>query len=135
MQNKANVKMGKMTISIATIKAYANKQRTMNNERHSKQTQSNPISNAQTPYPAYQPRDCRIPGGLAMTCRAGVRECGPMGGNKILPGSSQPGLEWLYFWFPPGFIARCDAAAGATICAVKDRIYGGKCRANRAGGY
>ena len=43
MQNKANVKMGKRTISTATLKAYANKQRTMNNKRHSKQTQSNPI--------------------------------------------------------------------------------------------
>jgi len=42
-QNKANVKMGNINISTATIKAYANEQRTMNNERHSKQTQSNPI--------------------------------------------------------------------------------------------
>jgi hypothetical protein len=48
MQNKANVKMGKMTISTATIKAYANKQRAMNNEHYSKQTQSNPISNDQS---------------------------------------------------------------------------------------
>jgi len=48
MQNKANVKMGKMTISTATIKAYANKQRTMNHERHSKQTQSNPIPSRPT---------------------------------------------------------------------------------------
>ena len=48
MQNKANVKMGKMAISTARTKAYANKQRTMNNERYSKQTQSKPISNAQT---------------------------------------------------------------------------------------
>ena len=135
MQNKANVKMGKMTISTAPIKAYANKQRTMNDQHRSKQTQSNPISNAETPYSARQPRDCHGPGGLAMTYRAGVRECGPMGGNKILPGSSQPGLEWLYFWFLPGSIAWCDAPAGATIWAVKDRIYGGKCRANRARGY
>jgi hypothetical protein len=43
MQNKANVKMGNINISTAKIKAYANKQRTMNNERYSKQTQSNPI--------------------------------------------------------------------------------------------
>jgi hypothetical protein len=48
MQNKPNVKMGKMTISTATIKAYANKQRTMNNEHYPKQTQSKPISNAQS---------------------------------------------------------------------------------------
>jgi hypothetical protein len=63
--------MGKMTISTATIKAYVDKQRTMNNKRYSKQTQSNPISNAQTPYPAYQPRDCHGPGGLAMTIGRG----------------------------------------------------------------
>jgi hypothetical protein len=50
MQNKPNFKMGKMTISTARTKAYAKKQRTMNNEHDSKQTQSNPISNAQTPY-------------------------------------------------------------------------------------
>jgi len=43
MQNKANFKIGKMNISTATLKAYANKQRTMNNERYSKQTQSKPI--------------------------------------------------------------------------------------------
>jgi len=43
MQNKANVKMGNVNISTARTRAYANKQRTMSNERHSKQTQSNPI--------------------------------------------------------------------------------------------
>jgi hypothetical protein len=43
LQNKANVKMGKMNISTATVKAYANKHRTMNNEHYPKQTQSNPI--------------------------------------------------------------------------------------------
>jgi len=43
MQNKPNFKMGNINISIAKTKAYANKQRTMNNERCSKQTQSNPI--------------------------------------------------------------------------------------------
>jgi len=47
-QNKANVKMGKMTISLATIKAYANEQRAMSNEHYPKQTQSNPISNDQS---------------------------------------------------------------------------------------
>ena len=36
---------------------------------------------------------------------------------------------------PAGVIARCDAAAGVRICAVKDRSYGGKCRANRARGH
>jgi hypothetical protein len=35
--------MGKMNISTARTKAYAKEQRTMNNKRHSKQTQSNPI--------------------------------------------------------------------------------------------
>jgi hypothetical protein len=44
MQNKAKVKMGNINISTARTKAYANKQRTMNNERYPKQTQSNPIS-------------------------------------------------------------------------------------------
>jgi hypothetical protein len=48
MQNKANVKMGKMTISTARTNAYAKEQRTMNNEHYSKQTQSNPISNDQS---------------------------------------------------------------------------------------
>jgi len=57
MQNKANVKMGKMTISIATLKAYAKKQRTTTNERYSKQTQSKPISNAQTACPACRATD------------------------------------------------------------------------------
>jgi hypothetical protein len=52
MQNKANVKMGNINISAAKTKAYANEQRTMNNEHYSKQTQSNPISNAQRAYPA-----------------------------------------------------------------------------------
>jgi hypothetical protein len=99
LQNKANVKMGKRTVSVATLKAYANEQRAMNNERYSKQTQSKPISNTETPYSARQPRDCRVPGGLTMTYHAGVRECGPMGGSKILAGSSQPGLEWLYYTF------------------------------------
>jgi hypothetical protein len=42
--NKANVKMGNINISTATLKAYANEQPTMSNKRHSKQTQSNPIS-------------------------------------------------------------------------------------------
>jgi hypothetical protein len=42
-QNKPNFKMGKMTISPATVKAYAKEQRPMNNEHYPKQTQSNPI--------------------------------------------------------------------------------------------
>jgi len=44
LQNKANVKIGKMNISIATIKDYDKKQRTIGNERYSKQTQTKPIS-------------------------------------------------------------------------------------------
>jgi len=43
MQNKANVKMGKKNASIATIKDYDNEQRTINNERYSKQSQTKPI--------------------------------------------------------------------------------------------
>jgi hypothetical protein len=42
MQNKAKVKIGKMNISIATIKDYDNEQRTINNKRYSKQTQFKP---------------------------------------------------------------------------------------------
>ena len=52
--------MGNMTISTAILKAYANEQRAINNERYSKQTQSNPISNAQTPCPACQARACHV---------------------------------------------------------------------------
>jgi hypothetical protein len=72
LQNKANFKMGNITINIAAPKTYANKQQTTNNERCSKQTQSNPISNdqsqvggkskpiskAETAYPACRTRDC-----------------------------------------------------------------------------
>jgi len=43
MQNKPNFKIGKMNISIATIRDYDKEQRTINNERYSKQTQSKPI--------------------------------------------------------------------------------------------
>jgi len=42
-QNKANFKMGNINISTAKTKPYAKEQRTMNNERYPKQTQSNPI--------------------------------------------------------------------------------------------
>jgi len=45
-QNKPNVKIGKMTISTAKTKTYPKEQRTMNNERYSKQTQSNPIKDS-----------------------------------------------------------------------------------------
>ena len=50
MQNKANFKMGNINISTARTKAYANEQRTVNNERYSKQTQSNPIPQHDTQY-------------------------------------------------------------------------------------
>jgi len=53
MQNKANVKIGKINISIATIKDYDNEQRTINNERYSKQTQSKPISVPLAPFIIY----------------------------------------------------------------------------------
>jgi len=42
--NEPNVKVGKMNISIAAVKPYANEQRPMNNERYSKQTQFKPNS-------------------------------------------------------------------------------------------
>jgi hypothetical protein len=59
MQNKANFKMGNINISTANTKAYAKEQRAMNNERYSKQTQTKPISNAQTAYFACR-RRCRL---------------------------------------------------------------------------
>jgi hypothetical protein len=59
LQNKANFKIGNINISTAIIKPYAKEQRTMSNERHPKQTQTNPISNAQTPYPACRTKHCR----------------------------------------------------------------------------
>ena len=49
LQNKANVKMGNINISTPRTKAYANKQRTMNNKRYSKQSQSNPILSRRSP--------------------------------------------------------------------------------------
>jgi len=54
MQNKANVKIGKININIATIKEYNNKQRKIyplgvNNERHSKQTQFIPAEGGTKP--------------------------------------------------------------------------------------
>ena len=39
LQNKPNFKMGNINITTAILKAYANEQRTMSNERYSKQTQ------------------------------------------------------------------------------------------------
>jgi hypothetical protein len=72
-QNKANVKIGNINISAAAIKSYANKQRTMNNKRYPKQTQSNPISNAQTAYPVCRTRDCH---GLVAPRNDGWRNTG-----------------------------------------------------------
>jgi hypothetical protein len=40
--NKPNFKIGKINISVATIKDYDNEQLTINNERYSKQTQNKP---------------------------------------------------------------------------------------------
>jgi hypothetical protein len=47
--------MGNINISTARTKAYAKEQRTMNNERYSKQTQSNPIPPPQSRRPPHQP--------------------------------------------------------------------------------
>jgi len=49
MQNKPNFKMGNIDISTASTKSYANEQRTINNERYSKQTQTKPIPQRNTP--------------------------------------------------------------------------------------
>ena len=54
MQNKPNVKMGNMNISTATVKAYAKEQRTKNNERYPKQTQSKPISVSAARFTVYK---------------------------------------------------------------------------------
>jgi hypothetical protein len=47
--NKPNFKIGKMNTTFFTTKPYANKQRTMDNEHRSKQTQSNPILSRRSP--------------------------------------------------------------------------------------
>jgi len=54
LQNKANVKMGKMNISTARTKAYAKEQRTMDNEHYPKQTQTKPISNHQSQFQTHK---------------------------------------------------------------------------------
>jgi hypothetical protein len=69
MQNKANVNIGKINISIVTKKDYDKEQRTTNNDRYSKQTQTKPISNATTVFSAYYTRDCRGPLGLVPATR------------------------------------------------------------------
>ena len=60
MQNKPNVKMGNINISTANTKAYGKEQRTMSNERYSKQSQTKPISNAETAYPACRTKHCHL---------------------------------------------------------------------------
>ena len=76
MQNKANFTMGNMAISTALLRTYPNEQRTINNEHYSKQTQSKPISNAQTPCPTCQTRACHGPGDPAMPGGTGpLRPC------------------------------------------------------------
>jgi len=62
MQNKPNVKIGKMTISPVTTKSYPKEQRTMNNERYPKQTQSNPKLSPPTQYacPVGEIRDTNL---------------------------------------------------------------------------
>jgi len=47
---KPNFKIGKMNTTFFTTKPYANKQRTMDNEHRSKQTQSNPILSRRSPH-------------------------------------------------------------------------------------
>jgi len=49
LQNKANVKIGNVSASMATIKDYNNQQRTINNERHSKQSQFIPTEGGTKP--------------------------------------------------------------------------------------
>jgi hypothetical protein len=62
--------MGNINISTVRTKAYANEQRTMNNERYSKQTQSNPIF--LRPKPTQPPVHPVIPTeGTLPVCRSG----------------------------------------------------------------
>ena len=49
MQNKPNFKIGKMNVSIAITKHYASEQRTIKNERYSKQTQTKPNTKPNKP--------------------------------------------------------------------------------------
>ena len=59
LQNKPNFKMGNINISTARTRAYAKRQRTMSNERYSKQSQSKPISNAKRACSACRTRNDR----------------------------------------------------------------------------
>ena len=80
--------MGNINISTARTKAYANEQRTINNEHYSKQTQSNPISTTRTPCPAYRTR-----------CRLGCE--GVWGSVKTVLYSGEgsgSGLEFFFGW-------------------------------------
>ena len=79
LQNKPNFKIGNINISIATPKAYAKEQRTMSNERYSKQTQSKPIYRARAARPASQPIDCH-----PFDCAQARIACNDEGGKKMV---------------------------------------------------
>jgi predicted dienelactone hydrolase len=64
MQNKANFLNNKPNPTFFAAKVYEKKPPLPNSK---KQTQSKPISNAETAYSAYQTRDCRVASLLAMT--------------------------------------------------------------------
>ena len=83
MQNKANVKIGKMNISIAIIKDYDKEQRTTNKERYSKQTQTKPIFKRDDGFSAFYTRDYHavsIPG-KPKTCKRSLCKCLTRGGK------------------------------------------------------
>jgi len=117
--------MGNINISTARTKAYAKEHRTMNNEHYPKQTQSKPISNAQTAYPACQTRDCRVASLLAMTrCMsysgwndATLRGPGSVGSKGMCEEDFQrdsdkgDSAEGLYFGFEEVAEAFADADA------------------------
>ena len=77
LQNKANVKMGNINISAARTKGYAKEQRTISNERYSKQTQSNPIP-ARREAPAIRKYAIRRQGPLRGNTRYAIRNTNPI---------------------------------------------------------
>jgi len=76
-QNKPNFKIGNINISTAKTKAYPKEQRTMNNERYSKQTQSNPIP-ARREAPAIRKYAIRRQGPLRGNTRYAIRNTNPI---------------------------------------------------------
>jgi len=109
MQNKANFKMGNINISTAHTKPYANKQRTINNEHYPKQTQSKPISNAKTAYPACRTRNDssdKGTGGVGETRMSNIE-------HRILNGEVPAGIRAL--WSSGPWVFRLGLMVGLKV--------------------